>query len=123
MVRLLAAFIIILELSLKMSRNKVHTENIGIKDLFKEFYLGPFSYYKDKNKINNICERYNGNNYKISNSYKKFSVFINQKIFDGRQVIRDYKQAILYIKNNNPTFQHEHIIYTSDYFVQKLIKN
>ena len=38
------------------------TVNIGIKDLFKELYLTPFSYYKDKNKINNICERYNGNN-------------------------------------------------------------
>ena len=58
---------------------------------------------------------------KISYTFKKFSVFINQKIFNDKQVIRDYKQIKLYIKNNNSTFQHEHIIYAS-YFVQKLIK-
>ena len=51
MLRLLAIFIIILELYLKMSRNSslTDTKNNGIKDLFKELYLAPFSYYKDKN--------------------------------------------------------------------------
>ena len=36
------------------------SDNNSFKDLLKEFYLAPFSYSKDKNKINSICEKYIG---------------------------------------------------------------
>ena len=34
------------------------TDKYGIKDLLKELYAAPFYYYKDKNKINSICEKF-----------------------------------------------------------------
>ena len=48
------------------------SERVETKELLKEFYLAPFSYYKDKNKINSICERYSGNNEKISKFIEYF---------------------------------------------------
>ena len=84
-----------------------------------------------KKVLNYIKNYYWANNFtviyiiiggKITNIFKKIFCIYKSQIFDDKQVIRDYKQTILYIKNNNSTFQHEHIIYTSDYFVQKLIK-
>jgi len=51
------------------------SEKDGLKNLLKEFYLAPFSYYKVKNKINSICERYSEKNEKIS---KLIDYFKNQ---------------------------------------------
>ena len=83
--------------------------------LIKKFHLQRFQkYFKGiflknpninfndfKNEGDKLCnefslgEHFYGNIYyiggKISNTYKKFSVFINQKIFDDSQVIRDCK--------------------------------
>ena len=72
------------------------------KELLKEFYLAPFSYYKDKNKINSICERYSGNNEKFS---KFIEYFKNQFIRIYKNGMIDYSsikkshRSISYIKN------------------------
>ena len=42
---------------------------------------------------------------------------------DGKQFMRDYSVTMLYKKNNKDIFQHEHIIFISDYFIKKLNKS
>ena len=60
---------------------------------------------------------------KSSNVFKKSSIFDNQKTLDGNQFMRDYCITMLYKKNNKDVFQHEHIIFVSDYFIKKLYKS
>ena len=47
-------------------------------------------------------------------------MFDNQYTLEGNQYLRDYNYTMLYNKDNISLFQHEHIIYVSDYFIKKL---
>ena len=50
-------------------------------------------------------------------------MFDNQYTLEGNQYLRDYNYTMLYNKDNISLFQHEHIIYVSDYFIKKLNKS
>ena len=57
---------------------------------------------------------------KNSNAYTKFSIFDNQLTIGGTQLLRDYNLTMVYNKSNKSMFQHEYIIFISDYFIKKL---
>ena len=83
-------------------------------------------YYKNKNNFpvnNKLYTNIYYNWRKSSNIFNKTSIFTNQKTLDGKQFVRDYSFTMLYKKNNKDLFQHEHIIFVSDYFIKKLIKS
>ena len=96
--------------------------NINFNDFRKE----GDKLYTEKNYQFSLGENFYSNIYynwrKLSNAFNKFSIFENQKTLDDKQLLRDFTVTILYNKNNNTTFQHEHIIYISDYFIKKLNK-
>ena len=94
---------------------------------FSEFKkYGQELYYKKENNFsinNNMYSNIYYNWRKSSNLFKKSSIFDNQKTLDGNQFMRDYCITMLYKKNNKDVFQHEHIIFVSDYFIKKLYKS
>ena len=59
---------------------------------------------------------------KTSNLFNKSCIFEKDKTLDGNQYMRDYSLTMLYKKNNKDLFKHEHIIFVSDFFINKLIK-
>ena len=93
---------------------------------FNDFKKEADKLYAKNNFQFSIGEHFYSNIYynwrKLSNAFNKYSIFENQKTLDDKQLLRDFSQTILYNKNNNSTFQHEHIIYISDYFIKKLNK-
>ena len=93
---------------------------------FNDFKKEADKLYAKNNFQFSIGEHFYSNIYynwrKLSNAFNKYSIFENQKTLDDKQLLRDFSQTILYNKNNNSTFQHEHIIFISDYFIKKLNK-
>ena len=80
-------------------------------------------YIESNNKFN-LPQNYYSNLYygwrKTSNNFKKYSIFDNQLTKEGTQFLKDYCSTMLYNKSNNTQFEHEHVIYISDYFIKKL---
>ena len=72
------------------------------------------------NIVNNFYSNIYYNWRKNSNAYTKFSIFDNQLTIGGTQLLRDYNLTMVYNKSNKSMFQHEHIIFISDYFIKKL---
>ena len=90
---------------------------------FKKY--GQNIYAEVKNKFD-LPQNYYSNLYygwrKTSNSFKKYSIFENQLTKEGSQFLKDYSITLLYNKSNSTQFEHEHVIYKSDYFIKKLNK-
>ena len=83
------------------------------KDLYNK---SEFEFEINNNFYSNIYYNWR----KTSNVFTKYSIFDNQLTIDNKQYLRDYTLTMLYNKNNISLFNHEHLIYVSDYFIKKL---
>ena len=91
---------------------------------FPDFKKYGQNLYIDKKNNFNLPQNYYSNLYynwrKTLNCFKKFSIFVNQITKEGTQFLKDYCTTMLYNKSTNTQFEHEHVIYISDYFIKKL---
>lgn len=55
-----------------------------------------------------------------TNLHTKFAIFNWNKTLDGKEYLREYKFSLLYNNTGKKLFEHEHIIYCSNYFIKKL---
>ena len=89
---------------------------------FHEFKVYAQNLYNEKNLELELNNSYYSNLYynwrKKSRVFTKYSLFDNQLTDNGKQYMRDYTLTMLYKKNNKSQFQHEHVIYISDYFIK-----
>ena len=79
----------------------------------------------DKNSCNfNVSKNTYSNIYyewrKKSNFFNKYSIFEHKMTKNNKIFLRDYTYKILYSKTGKNLFEHEHIIYVSDFFIKKL---
>ena len=74
-----------------------------------------------KNKFE-LTQNYYSNYYygwrKTSNNFKKYSIFDNQLTKEESQSLKDDSITMLYNNSNSTQFEHEHVIYISDYFIK-----
>ena len=52
--------------------------------------------------------------------FKKYSIFIYNKILNGKEYSKDYSYTFLYNKSGKSKFIYENSIYCSNYFIKQL---
>ena len=101
----------------------------ALKNFLKQYPITTFAefkkygqdlYYNKKSSFpinQNLYSNLYYNWRRTSHLFSKSCIFEKQKTLDGKQFMRDYTITMLYKKNNKDLFQHEHIIFISDYFI------
>ena len=120
----------IIEVKTEINNYEEYTDNLKMyldkypMTTFQEFKRYAQNLYNEKNLVLELNNSYYSNLYynwrRKSRVFTKYSLFDNQLTNNGKQYMRDYSLTMLYNKTKKSQFQHEHIIYVSDYFIKKL---
>ena len=92
---------------------------MNLKKVNKLYYKNEYNFYIKPNTFKN--QYYNWRSKLLL--LTKYNIFNNDKSKNGKFYLREYINKLLYYKNGKKLFRHEHIIYSSDFFIKKITKS